>query len=161
MASSEGTNKPEQINLANLSLEQLVQIKQEFEQEINGIQESLQTLYDCKAKYASSKEALESFQPEWNDRQVLVPLTSSMYVPGRIKDMDNFVIDVGTGYYVEKNLEGSKDYFKRRVEYVQEQIEKIEKIQMQKSRFLSAVVGVIEMKQLAAVKQLQQQQQTA
>lgn len=71
-------------------------------QEINGIQESLQTLYNCKAKYASSKEALESFQPEWNDRQILVPLTSSMYVPGRIKDMDNFVIDVGTGYYVEK-----------------------------------------------------------
>ena len=25
-----------------------------------------------------------------------------MYVPGRIKDLDNFVIDVGTGYYVEK-----------------------------------------------------------
>lgn len=73
-----------------------------YVQEINGIQESLQTLYNCKAKYASSKEALESFQPEWNDRQILVPLTSSMYVPGRIKDMDNFVIDVGTGYYVEK-----------------------------------------------------------
>lgn len=32
MSASEGTNKPEQINLANLSLEQLVQIKQEFEQ---------------------------------------------------------------------------------------------------------------------------------
>lgn len=32
MSTSEGTNKPEQINLANLSLEQLVQIKQEFEQ---------------------------------------------------------------------------------------------------------------------------------
>lgn len=60
-----------------------------------------------------------------------------------------------------QNLEGSKDYFKRRVEYVQEQIEKIEKIQIQKSRFLSAVIGVIEMKQLAAVKQMQQQQQTA
>lgn len=60
-----------------------------------------------------------------------------------------------------QNLEGSKDYFKRRVEYVQEQIEKIEKIQIQKSRFLSAVVGVIEMKQLAAVKQMQQQQQAA
>lgn len=64
-------------------------------------------------------------------------------------------------FFYFQNLEGSKDYFKRRVEYVQEQIEKIEKIQIQKSRFLNAVIGVIEMKQLAAVKQMQQQQQTA
>ncbi|TMW50884.1 hypothetical protein DOY81_004028 [Sarcophaga bullata] len=161
MSASEAANKPEQINLANLSLEQLVQIEQEFKQEINGIQESLQTLYNCQTKYACSKEALESFQPDWNNRQILVPLTGCMYVPGRIKDLDNFVIDVGTGYYVEKNLEGSKDYFKRRVEFVQEQIEKIEKIQVQKSRFLNAVLGVIEMKQMAAVKQMQQQQQAA
>lgn len=47
----------------------------------------------------------------------------------------------------------------RRVEYVQEQIEKIEKIHMQKTRFLNSVVGVLEMKQLAAAKMVQQQQQ--
>ncbi|XP_037949970.1 probable prefoldin subunit 5 [Teleopsis dalmanni] len=158
MASTSGTEMPEQIDLSKLSLEQLFQIKQELEQEFSGIQESLQTLYNCKAKYASSKEALEAFQPEWENRQILVPLTSSMYVPGRIKDLDNFVLDIGTGYYVEKNLNDSKDYFKRRVDYVQEQIEKIEKIQVQKNRFLNAIVGVIEMKQLAVAKQLQQQQ---
>ena len=157
MSTGGSGDKPEQIDLAKLSPEQLMQIKQEFEQEISSIQESLQTLYNCKAKYATSKESLEAFQPDWQNRQILVPLTSSMYVPGKIKDLDNFVIDVGTGYYVEKNLEGSKDYFKRRVEYVQEQIEKIENIQMQKSRFLNAVIGVIEIKQSAAVKQMQQQ----
>ena len=32
MSASEAANKPEQINLANLSLEQLVQIEQEFKQ---------------------------------------------------------------------------------------------------------------------------------
>ncbi|XP_014085870.1 PREDICTED: probable prefoldin subunit 5 [Bactrocera latifrons] len=158
MSASSSDVKTEQIDLAKLSLEQLMQIRQEMEKEINSIQASLQTLYNCKAKYASSKEALESFQPEWQNRQVLVPLTSSMYVPGRIKDLDNFVIDVGTGYYVEKNLESSKDYFMRRVDYLQEQIEKIEKIQIQKSRFLNAVAGVMEMKQLALSKQMQQQQ---
>lgn len=46
----------------------------------------------------------------------------------------------------------------RRVDYLQEQIEKIEKIQIQKSRFLNAVAGVMEMKQLALSKQMQQQQ---
>ncbi|EDW24564.1 GL24222 [Drosophila persimilis] len=156
---SSASAKPEMIDLTKLSPDQLMQIKQEFEQEMGNIQESLSTLHGCKAKYAGSKEALETFQPDWENRQILVPLTSSMYVPGRVKDLNNFVIDIGTGYYIEKDLEGSKDYFKRRVEYVQEQIEKIEKIHLQKTRFLNSVVGVLEMKQAAAVKMMQAQQQ--
>ena len=51
-----------------------------------------------------------------------------------------------------KDLDGSKDYFKRKVEYVQEQVEKIDKIQMQKTRFLAAVHEVIDMK-VAVMKQ--------
>lgn len=33
---------------------------------------------------------------------MLVPLTSSLYVPGKIVDCDKVMVDVGTGYYVEK-----------------------------------------------------------
>jgi prefoldin alpha subunit len=33
---------------------------------------------------------------------LLVPLTSSLYVPGRISDPEHVVIDIGTGYYVKK-----------------------------------------------------------
>ncbi len=33
---------------------------------------------------------------------ILVPLTSSLYVPGKITDPENVVIDIGTGYYVKK-----------------------------------------------------------
>jgi len=31
-----------------------------------------------------------------------VPLTSSLYVPGRLIDVENVLVDVGTGYYVQK-----------------------------------------------------------
>ncbi len=36
------------------------------------------------------------------DKTVLVPLTSSLYVPGKLRDVENVIIDVGTGYYVQK-----------------------------------------------------------
>lgn len=36
------------------------------------------------------------------DKRVLIPLTSSLYVPGRIKDTENVLVDIGTGYFVEK-----------------------------------------------------------
>jgi len=81
-------------------------------QEMTNIQDSLSTLHGCKAKYAGSKEALETFHSDWENREILVPLTSSMYVPGRVKDLNNFVIDIGTGYYIEKVL---LEYLKRTI----------------------------------------------
>lgn len=35
-------------------------------------------------------------------KEVLVPLTSSLYVPGKLADTDMVVVDIGTGYYVRK-----------------------------------------------------------
>jgi prefoldin alpha subunit len=34
--------------------------------------------------------------------EVLVPLTSSLYVKGRLTDREKVLVDVGTGFYVEK-----------------------------------------------------------
>lgn len=33
---------------------------------------------------------------------MLVPLTGSLYVPGKLCDVENVMVDVGTGYYVQK-----------------------------------------------------------
>lgn len=41
-------------------------------------------------------------KPENEGKDMLVPLTSSLYVPGKVVDCDKFMVDVGTGYYVEK-----------------------------------------------------------
>ena len=34
--------------------------------------------------------------------EILVPLTSSLYVKGRLTDREKVLVDVGTGFYVEK-----------------------------------------------------------
>jgi prefoldin subunit 5 len=40
-----------------------------------------------------------------SDKQILVPLTNSLYVPGKIGDIEKVVLDIGTGYYVEKVIQ--------------------------------------------------------
>lgn len=35
-------------------------------------------------------------------KPLLVPLTTSLYVPGTLADTEKVIVDVGTGYYVEK-----------------------------------------------------------
>lgn len=73
-----------------------------FFQELGVFQDSLQTLKIAKSKFAGSKDALEQISEDWKDKEILVPLTGSMYVPGVVKQINKFVIDIGTGYYVEK-----------------------------------------------------------
>ena len=36
------------------------------------------------------------------DKTILVPLTSSLYVPGKLSNVETVIVDVGTGYFVEK-----------------------------------------------------------
>lgn len=120
-------------------------------------QDSLQTLKVAKTKFDGSKEALEQISDDWANKEILVPLTGSMYVKGVVNNIDKFIIDIGTGYYVEKDITTSKDYFKRKVDYVQEQMDKIDTLGRQKSKVLNAVIDVIEMKVAA----LQAQQQAA
>ncbi|KAK3858078.1 hypothetical protein Pcinc_035700, partial [Petrolisthes cinctipes] len=102
--------------------------------------------------------------PESKGKELLVPLTSCMYVPGSIADAEKLLIDVGTGYYVERDVNGAKDYFKRKVKFVTEQMEKIQKIASEKSKLREVVMDMMEIKldqQLAVIKQQQQQQGVA
>ena len=36
------------------------------------------------------------------DTTILVPLTNSLYVPGKLSDTEHVIVDIGTGYYVKK-----------------------------------------------------------
>lgn len=35
-------------------------------------------------------------------KTTLLPLTASLYVPGKLSDPEKVIVDIGTGYYVEK-----------------------------------------------------------
>jgi prefoldin alpha subunit len=115
-------------------------------QELTIFQDSLATLKMAKSKYGASKESLEAFQENWDNKTCLIPLTGSMYVPGKIKDINNVIVDIGTGYYVEEDRDSAKDYFKRKVEFVSEQMEKIEILGFEKSQIRDAIVEVMQVK---------------
>lgn len=93
-----------------------------------------------------NKKWVEIFFLFFLGKEILVPLTDSMYVPGKLADTSTVLVDVGTGYYVEKNIEDAKDYFKRRVMFVTEQMEKIQLVGLEKSKIRAATMDVIGMK---------------
>uniref|UniRef100_T1ISQ0 Prefoldin subunit 5 n=1 Tax=Strigamia maritima TaxID=126957 RepID=T1ISQ0_STRMM len=152
MAASKGQT----VDISKLNLGQLNQLKQQLDQEIELFSSSLQQLKLAQTKFQDSGDCLEKINPDNDGKEILVPLTGSMYVPGTLTDVNNVYIDIGTGYYVENNVEKAKNYFKRKVKYVTEQMEKIQTVAQNKVAMREAVMEVMEMK---IQTQLQNQQQ--
>ncbi|XP_069675047.1 probable prefoldin subunit 5 [Periplaneta americana] len=162
MATKEGPEL-QQIDLTKLNLQQLTQIKQQLDQELGVFQDSLQTLKMAQTKFQDSGESLEKVTPDSEGKTIMVPLTGSMYVPGKIADGKAVIIDIGTGYFIQKDVEGAKEYFKRKVNFVTEQMEKIQQMGLEKSKIREAVMDVMEVRLQAqlSVQQQQRQQQAA
>ena len=75
------------------------------------------------------------FKEIWStNHQVLVPLTGSMYVPGLLTQPEKVVVDIGTGYYVEKDSTAAQEYFNRKVKFVTENMERVQAIGNEKAK---------------------------
>ena len=68
----------------------------------------------------------------------MVPLTSSLYVPGVMDDVDNVLVEVGASYFVEQDTKKAQGYCQRKEDMLAGNARKIQdiinvkKIQMQK-----------------------------
>ncbi|OCT92991.1 hypothetical protein XELAEV_18016057mg [Xenopus laevis] len=142
------------VNITDLSLPQLEGLKSQLDQEVEFLSSSIAQLKVVQTKYVEAKECLSVLNKSNEGKQLLVPLTSSMYVPGTLNDVSTIMIDVGTGYYVEKTVKDAKDFFKRKVEFLTKQIEKIQPALQEKHAMKQAVIEMMSIKiqQLTAAK---------
>merc|ERR1711981_1554467 len=107
---------------------------------------SLQNLKHGQTRFQESQESITRCSATDKDKEILVPLTGSMYVPGKLSEPEKVIVDIGTGYYVEKDIETSKEYFSKKVKYVTEQMEKVQAIGNEKNKIREAVMDVMESK---------------
>ena len=54
-------------------------------------------------KFQESGEVLDYLKTYGNKKEVMVPLTSSLYVPGVIEEEDKVLVEVGASYFIEQN----------------------------------------------------------
>lgn len=107
------TNKPEPVNLASLSVPQLRALQTRLTSELEHLTTSHTKLRAAQAKFRdcvrSITDGVTGSEKKGTDGrdEILVPLTSSLYVKGRLTDREKVLVDVGTGFYVEKVGRGS------------------------------------------------------
>jgi prefoldin alpha subunit len=80
---AEVTNERE-IQPMQLSLEQLSSLKTQHENEIQELQRQMESLYGAKSRYSNAKAVLGDVSTCPSGNTILIPLNSSLYVPGKI-----------------------------------------------------------------------------
>jgi prefoldin alpha subunit len=80
-------------------------------------------------------------------REILVPMTSSLYVPGRIgSNCDQVMLDIGTGYFVQTTARGAADFFERKIQFLIKSTDQLQSLVTEKRQQLETVVMVMNSK---------------
>ena len=83
------------------------------------------------------------------DKPILIPLTSSLYVPGQLADTERVIVDVGTGFYVEKSTADATKFYENKVEELGKNVKELDNIVNGKANNLRMVEEVLRQKMLA------------
>jgi prefoldin alpha subunit len=103
-----------------MSLEQLDQLKQGEEQRLQALAQRYAALRQAAARLTAATAAVQELGNEKEEEtEVFVPLTESVYVPGKIRGgKDPLLVELGTGYFVEQTPQGTVDFFQRKLRLV-------------------------------------------
>jgi len=141
---SNPTEESSSIDLDQLSLEELNQLKQDEEARLQTFSGHLAQLRQAAAKIHASQRAVQELGPAADGKEVLVPLTESVFVPGRIKDPNKLLIELGTGFYAEKSAKDTVSYLDRKMRLVDANSENISNAIQGTRRNLEAIVSAMQ-----------------
>ncbi|KAJ4001198.1 Prefoldin subunit-domain-containing protein [Lentinula boryana] len=138
--------QPQPVSLTDLDLTQLGEIKKQFEEELNHLTNSFAQLKQAQAKFKACIENVAEINSQNQGKTILVPLTNSLYVPGKLNDPEQVLVDVGTGYFVQKTRPQATKHYQNKVNYIQTNLETLEDTIQKKRDNMNAVVNVIQVK---------------
>ena len=113
----------ESVSLYSLSLDQLMSLKTRLESELQSLTATIKLTTESVAKSQAAKEALATFAASEPGKEMLVPITESMYVHGFVEDTTQPIIDVGNGYFVKTTVPKATQFFNRRIARLNKQQE--------------------------------------
>lgn len=83
-------------------------------------------------------------------------MTSSLYVPGKLASTKHVLVDVGTGFYVEKTTDDAITFYNGKIEELAGNIKELENVVNGKANNLRMIEEVLRQKMLQQQGQGQQ-----
>lgn len=121
------------INLSLLSTTQLSQLKAQLDAELSQLTSSFGQLRAAQQKFRDCIRSIAGgVTPAAEGKPILVPLTTSLYVPGTLRDGGKVIVEVGTGFYVEKTTADATKFYEAKVTELAVNLKDLEAIVAQK-----------------------------
>ena len=128
----------DEVDITKVTPQQLENLGKAIQEELQQLSQSYNQLQLGVRKFQESSEVLNYLKEYGSDKEVMVPLTSSLYVPGVMEDTNAVLVEVGASYFIEQTNQNAQEYCQRKKEMLAGNAKKvneilsIKKIQMQK-----------------------------
>ncbi|GAU95521.1 hypothetical protein RvY_07123 [Ramazzottius varieornatus] len=134
-----------------ISLNDLQNIKRKFEEDLVVLTDSIQKLQAIQQHFLASQEHTKQMETIPDGAEVLVPLCDGLLVRGKAVDVGVNLVDIGAGYFVEMSQEKTRDYCKRRVEFLNAQLSRLQSVGQEKMQQRQMVISAMQ-QQMAQMK---------
>jgi prefoldin alpha subunit len=133
-----------EINPMQLSLEQLQSLRTQNEEELAELSRQLEQLHGAKNRFINARNTLADMSKSAANDTILIPLNTSLYVPGKIVEPEKVIVELGTGYFCEKTVPAATELIDRKMQLVAKSIETVEQVGMNKRRNVERLTEVIQ-----------------
>lgn len=107
---------------------------------------SLIALQQTAAKFATAGRSVEALKDAKSGDMLMLPMTESLYVPGTLESVETVLLEIGTGYYVERDVDAGVEYCRRKVMLVKDRIEQLSRIIQSRREALGQIAMLIQQK---------------
>ena len=114
-------------NLAALSTQELSQARNVTDSNLKVMIESYGQLKHVFKRLEDTKVLISNLKTKPSGVKTLVPLSNNLFIPGTIKNTNKFMLDIGTGYYVDADAEAALKHTEHDLAYVKENADKVGK----------------------------------
>ena len=115
----------QEVDITKVPPQQLQELGKAIEEEVKQLSVHYSNLIAAIRKFNESKGILDHVGKSAGGKVILVPLTSSLYVPGVLSDDSTVLVEAGAGYFIEKPMDKAFEYVDRKQKTLQESSNKI------------------------------------
>ncbi|CAJ0630360.1 15398_t:CDS:2 [Entrophospora sp. SA101] len=131
LTSTSSSPKPTTIEVTDLDLPQLAEVKKQLEEELTHLTSSFAQLTKAQKKFQDCIDGVKTIREENT---------------GELVKSEKVIVDVGTGYYIEKSYGDAIKFYVEKVNYVKENLDKLEKTINSKQNNLKIILDIMQVK---------------
>ncbi|XP_044714791.1 prefoldin subunit domain-containing protein [Hirsutella rhossiliensis] len=118
-------------------------VKKQLDEELEHLTQSYAQLHGAQGKFKDCLQCVHGRSAASDGQNsVLVPLTNSLYVRGELANSDAVLVDVGTGFLVEKKLKSAEQFYEGKVQELTNSLKELEAIVQRKQANVRSVEEV-------------------